>query len=304
MPHSTEVDYDYRPNDDWTKWKEVNGWDFINGNEPWEHPAISPLGRSTRASYSDLDYPAISIVTQWIRDYWCNDILQRQDDLPEDLYYKSVEWSHAYGVKEKAHSGLLDDDIIYYHPVVELYIQLKRELDGKIFSDIPLGDHDISPQNSEYIRGLIRFEEEVLNPYLYDVETELLTLMVKYQYAPQREYVEDVLREEYKKRDERLYRVYFSDPSRSGNHSPIDYRVEYGNKVYHLMIILYPGNNLPSYIHDEMLFMNYLQNIVDSRYGEKWEKEEQFVQSRALLKDNVSLEDVAFGISSRGGFGT
>ena len=53
-----------------------------------------------------------------------------------------------------------------------------------------------------------------------------------------------------------------------------------------------------------MLFMNYLQNIADSRYGENWKKEEQFVQSRALLKYTVSLEDVEFGISSRGGFGT
>lgn len=73
----------------------------------------------------------------------------------------------------------------------------------------------------------------------------------------------------------------------------LEYRKTYNENVYWLMIILYPSENLPSYIHDQMAFMNYIQEIIEHNSFQ----EKEIVKNNTLNNDmNISLEDYKFGV--------
>ena len=73
-------------------------------------------------------------------------------------------------------------------------------------------------------------------------------------------------------------------------HEPIraiDYRLDYNECPYWLITILHPEENLPSYLHNQMLYMNYIQHIV----SHDEQKEKDIVLNESLLGDTPNLED-------------
>lgn len=122
---------------------------------------------------------------------------------------------------------------------------------------------------------------------------EIIVLIMESGYASVKDHVNNVFTDKYKNsydKDERnVYEVFLSNDKYALYEptSAIDYRLDYNELPYWLIIILHPAENLPSYLHDQMLYMNYIQYIV--KHDEKEEKE--IVLNESLLGDTPNLED-------------
>lgn len=149
-----------------------------------------------------------------------------------------------------------------------------------------------------------RFNDLVKNPYTNNLLVRIILLMVVHNYAPERSHIRKCITSEYKNGSENkqvTYRLYMTDKGiLKDPFDPIDYELRYNKQAYRLMIAMYPGENLPAYIHDQMAFMNFIQTTVEHDFDE----EKEIVISRSLLQDDPDMEAYDLGINRLGWYWT
>lgn len=286
----SDIDCNYLPDTHWTQWGNQEDFSFLQSHLVWEHPAVSRLAKLTRPTYWELDADADIVLRYFIIHHWVPDILSRKEEVHEELYDKALEMNFVFPFK------VLD------HPeVLSMFVEM-RQAEGKKYDNF---ENDINRPEIEKIPAE-RFQEIdftvlVKNPYIKRLVQEILVLIIAHGYEPLKENINEYLREEYKNGDEedkRTYDLYLSVENEQEDYgynalTPIEYKKTYNEKVYWLMIMLYPSENLPSYIHDQMAFMNYIQEIVEHNSLQ----EKEIVKSNTLNNDtNISLEDYKFGV--------
>ena len=293
-----EVDYSAVPNSHWTQWLEEDHFLFLRSHEFWEHPAVSKLAQKMRPSEWEIDCDSDVIMMEFLSDYWVDDILSRESEVNEELYYKAKEYAH------------IKDFQVLQHPAVLEQFTSMREAQGKEYD---LEKSGMSDALTELMKDIpvdewkeTDFEMLVKDPYMRRLAKEIIVLIVESGYAPIRDHVNNILTDKYKNSDDEddrnVYEVFLSNDKYTFRESmsAIDYRLDYNERPYWLMIILYPAENLPSYLHDQMLYMNYIQYIV--RHDEKEEKE--IVLNESLLGDTPNLEDFKIAVQNLGRYWT
>lgn len=289
----SEVNYNVFPDPDWTTWstRPYDAWCFIDAHDTWEHPALSDLAQQTRVSYGALDLDPKSFIEEVLNRYWVQDIISRKDEVHEDLYYAVVEYQNIY-------------DFVYYRHYS--FVKWFAQEASKIFKNRSGTDQE-QPDDKKHLESIAlnsndwmdrNFDTLVKRPYIDDIVARILRLMVEHNYAPNRKFVERRVLNNYKYSDNRndniTYRLYLSDKTvLQEPMNPIDYKIRHNNQAYKMMIVMYPGENLSSYIHDQMAFMNFVQTTVEHDFDD----EKDIVISRRLLDDNVDKQAFDLGIS-------
>lgn len=286
----SEVNYNVFPDDNWTHWSThpYDEWCFIDAHYAWEHPALSDLARQTRVSYGSLDLDPPSFLTDLLHKYWIEDILKRKDDIHEDLYYAVVEYKNIHEFNFYDHptfaqwfSRLLSDMIKNRSGTVDEQHGDKFEL------------QKLSEDNDHWLHA--RFTSLVKQPYMDDLIVRIIRLMVIHDYAPERSHMRKCIGLEYangNKNKQTKYRLYMTDAGiLTDPFDPIDYEIRYNNRAYRLMIAMYPGENLLSYIHDQMAFMNFVQTTVEHDFDD----EKDIVITRCLLQEEPDMQAYELG---------
>lgn len=282
----SDINCNYLPDIHWTQWKDQENFSFLQSHLVWEYPAISDLAKLTRPSYWEIDADSDMILRKFITHYWIPDILSRKENVDEELYYKAAEMN-----------TISNFSVLEYPELLFMFVEM-RQSEGKKYS------HHDGKLRSIPIERLqeIDFNFVVKAPYINRLMKEILLLIVTSGYEPLKENINEYLCEEYKNGDEedkRTYDLYLNIENEQEDYgykslTPIEYKKIHNDDVYWLMIVLYPSENLPSYIHDQMTFMNYIQETVEHDVSE----EKQIVQSNTLNNDDyISLDDYNFGVN-------
>lgn len=271
----SDVHYDVFPHNDWTQWKYIDNWDFSKTHGLFQHPAISVLAKHTNVSFHEIHNNPIDTLKECIIHYWVQDILSRQDEIHEDLYnmidiFHSVHTFHLYN----------------YPSFREWFVRFRETSSDKYdsYKDciIENGLEDNPDENDIAFWQDIDFQHTIKKPLL-DILTLIITnLIIRHNYQPRRENINDALVEEYRYdcTPEERYNVSKQDDMHREK-DLIQHRIQQHDNVYLLMIILYPADNLPSYLHDEMVYMNYIQKITNYENTQ----EQSLVLSKKLLYD-------------------
>lgn len=303
------VDKHHKPHDDWARWKE-DGFSFIDLCSPWEHPAISPLGYANKVSYGSLDYDSDSLMDMMLEDYWCVDMMGRSD-LPEDLtdlVKKYMGLKTRQGDLEENRcdppAEWVEEFINSYGDSWEDTLREDREFFSQLFPEHTPVEHE-----EIYLRSM--YSIKVVEPQIREILPEILLSIIHHGYSPNINTVKKVVHEKSLKK--RLSKDYMctdieGDLARHERELRERFSVDdeweryiHGDHSYHLSIVVHPAENLPSYFHDELLFMNYMQNIVvvdDKHHHDTYVEECQNVVDGVLLSDTVDDELLA-GIAHR-----
>jgi len=293
-----DVDFSAVPNSHWSQWRDEE-FDFLCSHHVWEHPAVSKLAQKTRPSYWEFDCDADWAIHNFVYNYWVDDILARKDEVDEDLYYKALEYHHINNF-----------DVLEHKSTLDLFVSM-READGKDYNKIYDTDDesifsmvkDVSIEEWQKID----FEREVKDPYMYRLVQEITMLVFTTEYAPDKEHINARLKEQYKNGDEkeqRIYDLYINDERDKDWYTPItpiEYKLSHHNRVYWLMIILYPAENIPSYFHDQMVFMNYIQRIVRHQ---GFDEQKEIVLKNSLLSETPDVDDFSTALDEIGSYWT
>lgn len=289
----------YTPRTHWTQWNvkdedtyyegdnaHSQGVDptfrFLNYHQPWEHPAISELAQQSRATNADLDYDSDSFLESLLVKLWLPDIHEREDDdslsetlktLAEVAYKASIDKQQAYKDYQEAFDK--NTYLIYKEQQEAPPLDENASLMEKL--------SDPSPTARRIVDTYIELDEKYQDVF-NKIFPKVLLEMVRNNYAP----LEDNAYEyganmSYKKDYDLLGKDYF-------------YQSSVQDKLYHLNIATYPGENLPSYVHDQLVFMNYIQHTV---VHEK-ETEQELAQSFDLLSDDQETVLTAFTTAIEG----
>lgn len=293
-----DVDFSAVPNSHWTEWKDEK-FDFLRSHEVWEHPAVSKLAQKTRPSTWEFDCDADWVIHKFVCQFWVEDILARKSEVDEDLYYKAKEYNHISNLDVLEHKELLNE-----------FVSM-REAEGKNYNDIYNTDVkeiiDMVKDTPLDTWKQVDFEREVKDPYMYRLMKEITELIFTTGYNPKKEHINNVLKRHYKEGDEedqRTYNIYFTDEDKYDGYepmNPIDYKMMYHDNIYWLMVLLYPAENLPSYFHDQMLYMNYIQNIVAH---DAFPMQEEIVKKNSLLSETPDKDDFSTALDYIGSYWT
>lgn len=286
-----DIDCNYIPDTHWTQWRNQEDFSFLQSHLVWEHPAVSRLAKLTRPTYWEFDADADIILRDFITQYWVPDILSRKEEIHEELYDKALEMN------------IVSTFEVLDHPeVISMFVEM-RQVEGKQYDNFENDSihAEIKKIPTERLQE-IDFTFVVKDPYIKRLVQEILILIIIHGYEPLKENINEYLREEYKNGDEEdktIYDLYLSVENEQEDYgyynalTPVEYKKIYNENVYWLMIMLYPSENLPSYIHDQMAFMNYIQEIVEHNSLQ----EKEIVKNNTLNNDmNISLEDYKFGV--------
>lgn len=291
----SEVNYNVFPDNNWTSWstQPYDEWCFIDAHYAWEHPALSDLAQQTRVGYGALDLEPNSFLADLLHKYWMEDILNRKDEIHEDLYYAVVEYKNIY-----------EFDFYRHHEFVRWFADIMTDTLKDRYGDSDEKNDKQEFSEKHYHRMNDRFNDLVKNPYTNNLLVRIILLMVVHNYAPERSHIRKCITSEYKNGSENkqvTYRLYMTDKGiLKDPFDPIDYELRYNKQAYRLMIAMYPGENLPAYIHDQMAFMNFIQTTVEHDFDE----EKEIVISRSLLQDDPDMEAYDLGINRLGWYWT
>ena len=290
---NTEVDYAHDiPTSHWSQWGDHSNFNFLQGHYVWEHPGMSDLAHATRPSYWEIDCDADYALRSFATQYWIQDILSRHDELDEDLYATAQELYHVHNYNILDHPETMDLFIsIAKEQGIHFDKDHKKETHSdnlsRLIADIPF---------DEWIQA--NFELYVLDLYIIALNEKLLSLIFSKGYTPDRESIKESIINAYKNGNDEEVDTYdqFFSPENNDVFDPVDpirYRISYNENVYWLMLALYPSENLPSYFHDQMVFMNFIQDTVSHDVQE----EKDIILAGKLLGDQPDEEAYAFAVS-------
>lgn len=299
----------YTPESHWTKWPE-EGFDFSDYSQPWEHPGVSRLAYETKATYGDLDYDGDGFLRRAVEHYWAPDIASRRGDLIDDLVDMAEEFVELTNIEkgfmfEELGIGDVPKDWLEKVGVEEI----DSEHDG--LYEYTYGKYSTWTMEPDHA-VIIDYLRKYLRPRIGILWKKMIPLIIKENYAPKHDYLVDIVAEdswaervrewsdtawelltpEYKEK-------FFEDPE-------IHFEEWAKSNSYHAAVITYPGENLLSYFHDEIVFQCYIQMTVEhdreplDNYGLKIRvprnPETEFVTSRQLLDRPETLTDEDFEI--------
>lgn len=255
---------------------------FLNYHQPWEHPAISELAQQSKATTADLDYDSDSFLQSLLVKLWLPDIQGREDDdtlsatlktLADVAYKANNDKQQAY--LEYKESFEKNADLIQREQQEAPPLDENASLIEKL--------NDPSRTARQLVDSYLELEEKCQNVFR-KVLPKLLTEMVRTEYTPlvmnAYEYGASM---SFKKDYGLLGTDYF-------------YQSSVRDKLYYLNIATYPGENLPSYVHDQLVFMNYIQHVV----VHEDETEQEIAQSFELLSEDKDTVLSAFTTAIKG----
>ena len=255
---------------------------FLNYHQPWEHPAISELAQQSKATTADLDYDSDSFLQSLLVKLWLPDIQGREDDDTLSATLKTLA-----DVAYKANNDKQQAYLEYKESFEKNAERIQREqqeappLDENASLIEKLNDPSRTAR--QLVDNYLEFEEKCQNVFR-KVLPKLLTEMVRSEYAP-------LVMNAYK------YGVgmsYKEDYDLLG--TDYFYESSVRDKLYYLNIATYPGENLPSYVHDQLVFMNYIQHVV----VHEDETEQEIAQSFELLSEDKDTVLSAFTTAIKG----
>lgn len=287
------VDYSYLPLTHWERWRDSIRYPFLTGHSFWEHPAASPLAKATRPTQSELDYDSDTLISNIISSYWVDDILMREGEANEELYNKAREIDFV----NKFH-------VINHPEILKKFIEMRKS-EGHVYKASDRVSRALGSNVDEDHLALSDFYLKVEEPYLSRLHKEFLILIINSGYEPLPKNVNRCMIDQFARGnpdEQKKYRMYFSEHTALPvlKTTPIDYRIAHKQDAYTLMIILYPSENIPHYLHDQMLYMNYLQEAVEHDD----DKEKNIVSNGLLIGDTPDQNSVLVGIEHIGYYWT
>lgn len=299
---------------DWTQWSRDTHYMFISPKKMWEHPAISPLAQATRLeNYGTMDADSHSVIVHYAR-IWVEDIMNRRDELSDNLVTAAQNFIDA-GIafkeaREKLHnshkylSQSEDMPIDEHLNATKSVTKERREYSRKTFQEYEQSHHARIDMAVALGRAAIMDDysygfERLLNDINDDIiESAQSALDNRDDSGNGNDYPEYDL--EYAKNNRDNITEKINDHVQLSNflYYAKKYDIYWGNvNFYTLSVIAEPGQNLSHYVHDKLLFMNYLQRIVDHDDS----KEKEVLTSGALIsedKDTVlhGYDEVISGI--------
>lgn len=299
---------------DWTQWSPDTHHLFINPKKIWEHPAISPLAQATRLeNYGTMDMDSDSVIVRYSR-IWVEDIMDRRDELSDNLVTAAQNFIDA-GItveeaQEKFHNSHKDISHSEDMPIDEYLNAMKsatkerKEHRRKTYQEY---------EQSRQVRvdkAVALGRAAILDDYSYGFERLLNDINDDIIESAQSAL--DNSDDSGKFNDYPEYDLEYAENNRENITEKINDHVQLSSFLYHaenydlywgdvdvytLSVIAEPGQNLPHYVHDQLLFMNYLQRIV----GHDDNKEKEVLKSGALIsedKDTVlhGYDEVISGI--------
>lgn len=299
---------------DWTQWSPDTHHLFINPKKIWEHPAISPLAQATRLeNYGTMDMDSDSVIVRYSR-IWVEDIMDRRDELSDNLVTAAQNFIDA-GItveeaQEKFHNSHKDISHSEDMPIDDYlnamksatrerkehrrktYQEYEQSRQAHVDMAVALGRAAIL---DDYSYGF----ERLLNDINDDIiESAQSALDNRDDSGKDNDYPEYDLEYAENNRDNITEKINDHVQLSSFLYHAENYDLYWGDvDVYTLSVIAEPGQNLPHYVHDQLLFMNYLQGIV----GHDDSKEKEVLKSGALIsedKDTVlhGYDEVISGI--------
>ena len=294
-----DQDFSSFPETHWTEWNNEE-FQFLRSHHLWEHPAVSQLAKKTRPTLWEFDCDADWVIHKFVRQFWVDGILARASEVDEELYYKAKEYDNISHFEILEYPDLLDEFVSMREAQGKNYEDIYDDRNHKEFSNIikttPL-----------YRWKQIDFERKVKDPYMYRLMKEITYLIFTTGYNPRKDHINAVLKRHYKEGDEddqQTYNLYFTDEDKYDGYEPIepiDYKMIYHDDIYWLMILLYPAENLPSYLHDQMLYMNYIQDTVAH---DQFPMQKEIVLKNSLLSNTPNKEDFKIALDYIGSYWT
>lgn len=209
------------------------------------HDDLSELAQETYPSEYELSEESERLLYRYALSFWLEDILNRENDVNEQLYDKAKELHFAYYFQVENHPSVLD-----------IFVALQEE-DGHVYNNQEDEQKIVQSQAFD-------FRTKVQDYYIDQLVQELLILIVSTGYIPDRETMS----------------IYLQDPDKSdipyGDQPDLDERLENHMNIYLLMLLLYPADNLSDYLHDQLVYRmitsnqketisSYCRDIVNNR---------------------------------------
>ena len=284
---------------DWTQWSRDTHHLFINPKKMWEHPAISPLAQATRLeNYGTMDADSDSVIVRYAC-IWVEDIMNRRDELSDNLVTAAQNFINAgitvQETQEKFHNSHKDLSHSENMPIDEhlnamksasreqkehrrkTYQEYEQSRQARIDMAVALGRAAIL---DDYSYGF----ERLLNDINDDIiESAQSALDNRDDSGKGNDYPEYDLEYAKNNRDNITEKISDHVQLSSFLYHAKNYGLYWGYvDVYTLSVIAEPGQNLPHYFHDQLLFMNYLQRIVCHDDSE----EKEVLKSGALISED------------------
>lgn len=284
---------------DWTQWSRDTHHLFIDPKRMWEHPAISPLAQATRLEkYWTMDVDSDSVIVRYAR-IWVEDIMNRRDELSDNLVTAAQNFIDA-GItveeaQEKFHNSHKDishsEDmhIDEYLDAMKSATKERKEHRRKTYQEyeqsrqahidmaVALGRASIL---DDYSYGFERLLNDINDDIIESAQSALDNRDCP---GKDNDYPEYDLEYAENNRDNITEKINDNVQLSSFLYHAENYDLYWGDvDVYTLSVIAEPGQNLPHYVHDQLLFMNYLQGIVDHDDN----KEKEVLKSGALISED------------------
>lgn len=249
---------------------------FINSHKFWEHPAASELAKQSRATHGDLDRDSDHMLIDLFKNAWVKDFHKNIDNLPQSILEPFIGYER---IQEKIELNTNIGEAYYaYKNEIEENLENKMTRDEEIdeFMKHLTGDkssrwRDTRPPMIKKMHEENSHHEQKILPII----TVILLAMIETNYQISDTTLREYIIEDDKKKNK-------DDQYELGDKYILHTALTSGDQ-YFLNIIAFPGENLPSYFHDEMLYMNYVQNIV-AYEGKYTHREKEIVLSEKLLK--------------------
>lgn len=270
------------PDTPWITWDHEVHHSFIQDRHFWEHPGTSPLAKETRLdNYGTLDIDSDHFLTRMCL-LWSEDILTRRDHLDDDLVNAAEEFDSTRrevlrreGIFQEACQKIIPEEDYRGISFEEYNDKMNNATKEKKARKESFNDLESARERYvDTVGGLC--SAIVVSEYSYGA-TRLMNMIcddIEERIAKEKERGDmtstDRRYPEFDRKRLEDYRANITETL--GN---IDdfimflylaecYESEWGKEDrYTLSLIAEPGVNLPHYVHDELLFMNHIQGIVD-----------------------------------------
>lgn len=230
----------------------------------WVHSGLSELAKATRPEEDLLRKDSDVLIYDYVTSFWMRDILLRKDDVDDCLYETAVELEFANNFQVSQHPEILD-----------MFVSLRQHFGHvyKVNNRYSTGEKT-GEEKLQALQHAQEFDFDILvkDYYVDDLVQKLVKLIIQTPYEPCRELVDKVLQDDTR------------DFYPHGYYPSIAERIDKQYQLYLLMVILYPHDNLPDYLHDQMV------------YRDNNERDHDIVDNRTLLQQHIDDDVLNYSV--------